>query len=443
MARTRSEYHRVGNEAGVNSGDQGGPPGLCGYSAAMGSGLIATDVDFERNLRLIPIHQAMAGLLVWLPVLVLYTTARFGLDGAVLLSALYYLFVVAFELPSGWMSDRFGRVLTLRIAAGCWVLAHTIFYFGDDRFAWFVVGEMLVAGGFACLSGTDVSFHYDTLETTGKVDEYTWRQSRVATVGFVATAVGSVLGGLLGLIELRLIFVASFVFAVGQLVVASRFVEPSGASLAKPLVGQLRACWAYRRDRYLGWIFLYGVVLVTLEHLPVTLLQPWLTELLGRTADDVGITPLVSGVLLGVVFFVGAGAARLVGPVSQRFGVVATLLGLAVLSAVIVTGMAVWVHGLVVVLVLFRSAQGSAAPVLISQAVASRVGRGQRATFLSLDSLAGRLGFGLVLVYLHGPAARWGLATVLAWFSILAWVSVGILVTSAIFLRRQAATNSA
>ena len=73
--------------------------------------------DLERNLRLIPLHQALISSFVWLPVFVLFTRARFDLDGALVLASLYYLFVVALEVPSGWMSDRVGRVLTLRVAA--------------------------------------------------------------------------------------------------------------------------------------------------------------------------------------------------------------------------------------------------------------------------------------------------------------------------------------
>ncbi len=41
--------------------------------------------------------------------MVLFTRARFGLDGALLLASLYYLFAVPLEVPSGRMSDRYRR----------------------------------------------------------------------------------------------------------------------------------------------------------------------------------------------------------------------------------------------------------------------------------------------------------------------------------------------
>ena len=86
--------------------------------------------------------------------------------------------------------------------------------------------------------------------------------------------------------------------------------EPPVEQHAEPFVRQLTTCVGYLRHRYIGWIFLYGIVLVTLEHVAFTLAQPWLTEVLNRTADDLGATPLLTGVVFAVTAFVGAAAAR-------------------------------------------------------------------------------------------------------------------------------------
>ena len=381
-------------------------------------------------MRLIPVHQALTRALVWLPIMVLFTRARFDLDGALLLSSLYYLFVVALEVPSGWMSDRLGRTLTLRIAAASWVVAHLCFLIGDERFGMIVLGQFFLAGGFASLSGTDVTFHYDTLEALGRADTYTRRESIVSSIGFVATAFGVLLGGVLGYVDLRLAFVAALLFAVAQFVVASMLSEPPVEQLADPFLRQIRVCVGYLSHRYLGWIFFYGIVLVTLEHVAFTLAQPWLTEVLGQTADDIGATPLLAGVVYATTAFIGAASARAVAPISERIGVVATLIGLAALSSLIVTGMAVSTSAFMIGLVAFRSAQGAAAPVLISAAVAPHTARQHRATLLSLNSLAGRLGYGLILLAVAG-AANDDVLGVLRWFSVGSWILVAVLITTA------------
>ncbi len=375
----------------------------------------------------------------WLPVFVLFTRARFDLDGALLLAAIYYLFVVLLEVPSGWMSDRLGRTLTLRVSAVCWIGAHLCFMTGDDRFAVIALGQFLLAAGYASLSGTDVTFHFDTLEALGLHDEYTRREARVSSIGFAATAVSAVIGGALGLIDLRWAFAMSLVLAIGQLTVALRLTEPPVTHHADPFVRQIRLCLGYLKDRYIGWIFFYGVVLVTLEHVAFTLMQPWLTEVLGRSPDEVGATPLFAGVVYATTAIVGAAAARSSAPLSERFGIVATLVGLAAVSAVIVTGMALWAHAAVLGLVVFRSAQSAAAHVLISAAIAPVTERQHRATVLSLNSLVGRLGYGALLLIISTDASD-DVRGVLAALAITSWALVAILFATAAWavgLRRK------
>lgn len=424
----------------------------------------------HRNLSLIPIHQGLSSAYVWLPVMVLFTRSRFGLGQALTIAAVYYLSVVVLEVPSGWMSDRLGRVVTLRLAAISWIVGQACFLIGDDRFALILAGQFFLAGGFASLSGTDVTFHYDTLEALGRAVEYPARQARVASIGFGVTAVSALAGGAVGYVSLRAVFALALGLAVAQLIVAMRLVEPppddssgtepvvasgpgadveavgaigsvdGSASRAGGLGVQLRDCVGYLRHPFLGWIFAYGVAMVTLEHVAVSVLQPWLTELNDGTATDIGATPLLSGAVFAVVALVGAGAARSSEPLARRFGLVPTLLGLGALSAVIVTSMAIWVAPVVLILVALRSAQGAAAPVLISAAVASRVKRHHRATLLSLNSLAGRLVWGLILLAV-GQAVADDVGRSLTLLSVVAWLMLAAIVAWAVAIgRRRSAT---
>lgn len=386
--------------------------------------------QLERSVRLIPIHQGFASAYVWIPVAVLFMRARFDLDGALLLGSIYYLSVVVLEVPSGWMSDRWGRVRTLRVASLSWIVANLCYLIGGDSFGVFAIGQFFLAGGFASLSGTTVSYHYDVLEAAGRAGEYAQREARVSSLGFVVAAISSIAGGLIGLIELRLVFLASLVLAACQLVVALQLREPPGHAKANgAIVGQLRDCLGYLSSRFVAWIFFYGFAMVTLEHVAVTVLQPWLTELLERPAADVGATPLFSGFVYAGFSLVGAFAARFSASLAERFGTTTVLLGLASLSASIVTGMALWVSAAVLALIAFRSAQGAAAPVLISAAVSPLVERGHRATLLSLNSLSGRLGYGLILAAVARVVAD-DVQRVLVIFSVLAWALVLSLVVT-------------
>lgn len=390
----------------------------------------------ERNLRLIAFHEILTSTAPWGVVLVLFNRARFDLDGALALSGIYYLCVVLFEVPSGWASDRFGRVPTLRFVGLAWMVAFACWTAADDRFWMVALGQALVAAGYASLSGTDVSFHYDVLESLGRAREFADRQAKLVSRGRVVGALGALTGGALGLVDLRLAFVASFLLAMTQFTVTLGFRDVEHSEVAGAIGGQVRRCLAYLADIPLRWVFGYGIAMVVLEHVAFSLMAPWLTETLGEAADDLESTPFVVGCVMAVIGLVGAGAARLSTPVARRWGLRATLVGLGALSAMIVTAMALAQHPVVLVLLMLRSVQGAAAPILISAAVAPAVAQQHRATLLSLNSLGGRLLWGSILLVLSTDATG-DVAPVLWRFSAISWALVALTLATAALVRRR------
>ena len=382
----------------------------------------------ERNLRVIPLHHALAHALAWLPVFVLFTRGHFGLDGALTLAATYYLAAVSLDVPSGWFSDRVGRVATLRIAGIAWIGAHAIFLTVGDQFVAVVIGQCLMAAGFSALSGTDVALHYDSLEALGREEEYEDRQGRVSSAGYIAGTIGTILGGALGLVDLRLAFGASLAIAAVQFLSTFWLTEPPAFSEAGSFHHQLRDCVALmwsRIDgrRLLGWIFIYWIAMVVLEHVAFTLSQPYLTEALGRSTEDLGATPMVVGLQFAASSAVGALAARLAPRVRRRLGLPMTLMLLAALSAVIVSVMGAVIHGAVIALLVMRSVHGAAAPVLMTAAAAPLVEARRRATYFSIHSLAGRLTYSSVL-FVVAAAVGDDLTSSLRALAVVAWVSV-------------------
>jgi len=369
-------------------------------------------------------------------VLVLFTRARFDLDGALALSGIYYLCVVVFEVPSGWASDRFGRVPTLRFVGLAWMIAFACWTVADDRFWLVAVGQALVAAGYASLSGTDVSFHFDTLEALGRSNEFPDRQASLVARGRVVGALGAVTGGALGLLDLRLAFVMSLVIALTQFTVTLGFSEVPSRERASAIVGQVKRCLSYLANIPLRWVFGYGIAMVVLEHVAFSMLAPWMTETLGEAANDLGSTPFVVGCVMATIGLIGAAAARLSTPTARRFGLRATLVGLGALSAVIVTMMAIAQHPAILVFVMLRSVQGAAAPILISAAVAPLVAQHHRATLLSLNSLGGRLLWGSILLGLSTDATD-DVARVLWRFSAISWVLVAATFATAIMVRKR------
>ncbi|MDH3705315.1 MAG: MFS transporter [Acidimicrobiia bacterium] len=346
-----------------------------------------------RRLRLV--ERAF----VWLPVSFLYFQSQFGLSGALRLSGFYYLAVVIAEVPSGWLSDRFGRVRTLRLSA-LWLLVAQVLFVTTESFAVFVLAQTLVAMSFAFRSGTDVALHYDSVEALDRSAEFEPREATIARDAYRVTVVAALVGGALGTVDLRLPFAVAAVVALVQLVIAGQLSEPPRSYSEQRLLSQVGQCLAYLRRPLLGWLFFYVVAQITLEHLSVELGQPYIAELLGESADDLQSAPLFVGVLLAVVALVGSMSAAQAVRLRRSFGLIGALLLLVGVEAAIAMAMAMTVSAWVLPLMALRSVQPAIANVLVPATVSPLVRAEHRATYLSLGSLGGRLGYGMVLLAL-------------------------------------------
>lgn len=106
-----------------------------------------------------------------------------------LLQALYYVVVVAAEVPTGVLADRFGRKAILAIGAlvngvGCWVfaLSHDV--------ATFALGEVLFGLGTALVSGADSALLYDSLAAERREAQFPRAAGAAEASWLLATAVG-------------------------------------------------------------------------------------------------------------------------------------------------------------------------------------------------------------------------------------------------------------
>jgi len=388
---------------------------------------VSTDGGSHPNLGLYVWQRMTAGALFWLPTSFLFFLNRHGLDSTLRLASIYFLAVVIFEVPSGWVSDHVGRVGILRLAALAWVAAHGLYLVAGDSFGTLAGAQVMLALGFASKSGTDTTLLFDTLESLGRVGDFERLEARAAGLAFASTAVAVAIGGVLGFVDLRLPFAASLAAAVLQLGGTLRMVEPPPHGPDHPPGGglSLGPVLANLRRPVLLWLLVFLTLQQPLEGMALDLIQPWLTRLVGSSFSDPGTAPLLSGALMAVISVVGALAAAAVPVLRRGLGVTRSLMALAGVETAIVLGMALTASPLLLPLLAMRSTQAAAAPVLVSTRVSPLLDRGHRATFLSLGSLSGRLLYGLVLLALGG---RNGLDPVLGLAAVFAVASLGLLV---------------
>ena len=350
----------------------------------------------ERNLRLYPRYQVARSLAFWLPVFFLYFSARLPADQVLLLEAVYYAGVVVLEVPSGYLSDRLGRRPTLILASAAWLLGYLALGLAPSLWM-FVVGQLLLAAGMAFNSGTDGALLYDSLTALSREDELARHEGRAQAQGLLAMGFAALVGGGVALIDLRLGHLLSAVGGAAALGLALAMVEPPAPQgRAHSPLRQVGSVLRHLRQPALAWVFVFAVAMTVFNHVPYELAQPYLAALLGD--DAMQSTPVVSGVVMAVMMSVAALGSRLSTPLAAELGPVAVLLGAMALQGLVIVSMGAWLHPAVLALLLLRSVPGSISGPVQLAIILPRVDGRIRATYLSMQSLAGRLSFSAALL---------------------------------------------
>lgn len=399
----------------------------------------------QRNVDLYPRYFVLTSIMAWIPIFFLFFSEHVTLAQVLQLEALYYVTVVLLEVPSGYFSDSVGRRPTLLISATAFALAYVCFIivgvFGGPAFLLLAIGEMLLAVGFAFKSGTDTSFYYDSLAAVGRADDYGDCEARVERNSLLVSSVAILAGGLAGMIALHWAYVISLIGACGALATVLRFTEPTvdESDGRRGVVAQVRLTGRYLQQPALRWIFVFAVLMTILNHIPYEFYQPYLDLLRGELALADGSTPLAAALIMGLSTFIGSLAAGRSMKIVRQIGTANTLLLATAVQTLLILVMGATLHPLVVPFILLRTIPFGLMRAPMNAAIAPQVAQRQRATYLSIQSLAGRLAFSLTLFLLSliaGDAvdATWpALATMLRVAAV-----IGLFGFVALFLTRRA-----
>jgi len=395
--------------------------------------------DMHRNLALYPWFQFCKNLLFWQAIWFLYFQEQLSAAEAVLLYAIYDVSVTLFEVPSGYLSDRLGRVKTLCVCAASLALGSVVLSIGGS-FALLALGQILYGLGMACVSGTDTALLYESLKARGQEAEVETQSLRAWRFGFAALALSAVIGGALGLYSLRLPFMlTACVFAV-LLVITLRFTEPPTTSRSAEAQlterARLRALGTALRQPMLLWLCALAVVMYGFSHLPFVFGQPFIDAALAITDYGAELSPLVSGVIttgmMGLSLAVSLAAPHL----RARLGLIGLLL-LAFLIQLFVPLVLVLSGSMLAILVLLlRMVPDSLSTAFQQAALQPLVPDAVRATVMSMQNLAGKLLFSATLWVAAASSSQVGamplpeIQLVLAWYvgaGALLWLGFAVI----------------
>lgn len=372
----------------------------------------------QRNLRLYPWYVGFFHAYFWLPIYFLFFNSKLDLADVLFLEAIYFASVVVLEVPSGWFSDTFGRKKTLVTASVFLCIAYILFLVANS-FEMFAVAQIFLAGGIAFNSGTDTSFLLETTQSLDEEETYATHEARATKFNFLGTAFAGVLGGLAAIPDYRGAYVLSLIGGIILLVITVRFKEPRQGKKEEQLnlFTQIFSCFKLLQNINLLWLSFFAVFMIVINHIPYEFYQPYIEEL-ATEYEVLKVTPFLTSVHLTITMLIAAWIASRSIRIRDRIGTGATLLSAAGLQILMMAVMYFFVNIPAAVATLLRSCPRALMTAPLNVAVAPNVPVSRRATFLSLQSLFGRLGFALTLVTfgtLAGGKEWESISTMLGW----------------------------
>lgn len=165
----------------------------------------------SRNIPIMLAVDFLGGFLFFLPILALYfEQSLFSAKNVAIIFAVEAVAMAIFEIPTGAISDIFGRRKTL-IMSFATILLSLCFLLVGGSMAMFVVYAVLGGLARALGSGTDVSIIYDSLAEEGKEQHYKKVMGTYYAIWPLGASIGSIIGGYLAHVSLSTPVIYTFI----------------------------------------------------------------------------------------------------------------------------------------------------------------------------------------------------------------------------------------
>ena len=356
-----------------------------------------------RTVALFPWFQFAQSLLFWQAVWFLYFQQTLSAPQAILLYAIYEISVTVVEVPSGYMSDRLGRRLTL-LCSALSTLAGLVLLAAGDSFAAFAVAQALIGAGRAFASGTDSSLLFESLAAEGREDEIEAQELKAWRYSYVAAALSAITGGVLAGWYDSAPFWASAVAMVGVLILVWLFSEPPRhlreGQDGQVQLGSLKAALVHP---VLVWLFAISVLMYVFSHIPFVFGQPFILEALSGVGLE-GEAPLVSGTVSALMMGISVLASGFAPRLRGRLGLSGIVLLAYGMQIGLIAVLALTNSALAIGFLFLRMVPDALSRPFIMARIQPMLSDDSRATYLSLKSLCARVLFAGSLYLASGTA---------------------------------------
>lgn len=183
--------------------------------------------NIKSNIWKLYTITALERFMLFIPTIVLFFQENWlNMREILLLQSVFSLWMILFEIPSGYFSDVLWRKYTLVFWSILWFFWICIYAF-SYWFYWFMLAELVLWLWASFISGTDSALLYDTLEQIWKTDDYKKIEWKMSSVWNFSEAIASVLWWFLALISLRTpLYIEIFIMFL-TIPISLSLIEPS------------------------------------------------------------------------------------------------------------------------------------------------------------------------------------------------------------------------
>lgn len=398
----------------------------------------------NRNVALYPWYKLFQSLMFTQAIWFLYFQTTLTPAQAIMLYAIGDLATTVLEVPSGYASDRIGRRFTLLLAGICSAIGALLLGLSDS-FMMFAAGQVMLGAGGAFVSGTDSAFLYESLSAADRESEVEAQELRAWRFSFIALALSAAAGGAIALYSYSLTFIVTAVSLAISFVICLQFREQNGDPGA-PQPGEVvrfHALWTALRNPVLVWLFGLSMLMYIFSHVPYVFGQPFIQEAL-NTAGLGQEAPWVSGIVTTVMMAISVVASLFATTLRHKIGLAAMLL-LAFGMQIFLSGVIALTNApIVIAILLLRMVPDAFSKPFVIARIQPVLSDEARATYLSLQSLSGRILFAGTLFLASGATDQTGdMAYAEIQVILASYVIVGIvcLIGLAFFARRLPIEN--
>lgn len=189
----------------------------------------------KSNLWKIGAFQFLSLFLFYLPYIVKYfQDAGLSLTKIAILFGVYNFSIVLFEVPSGYIADRWGRKNSL-VAYSILVIVGLYLLVSSNNFYIWIISHIIRALATSFASGTTSSLLYDTLLSLNRTDEFSKMRGKVGFASELGAFTSSLGAAYLVKFGIITTLYANFVPYILLVFVCLSFVEPTRHKKMEPL----------------------------------------------------------------------------------------------------------------------------------------------------------------------------------------------------------------